>query len=161
MEEAGVVGDNDEEAGSFLQRSDHHGGATLENSEDASATTGGFGRASATGGGSGPAIDAGDNQIAVEGGAGVFGGDVKIGRAIGRNDKGKPLRMKLDRPGDEVGGAGGNPMILPDAGDAPFFFQGREGPGNGRRGNPEAFREGGGIQGSGFFAFEKGKEAIR
>jgi hypothetical protein len=103
MEEAGVVGDNDEEAGGFLQRSDYHGGAAFENAEDASATAVRFGSASATGGGSGPAVDACDNQIAVEGGAGVFGGDVQIGRAIGRDDKGKSFRMKLDGPGDEVG----------------------------------------------------------
>jgi hypothetical protein len=145
MEEAGVVGDDDEEAGGFLECSDHHGGAAFKNAEDASATAVRFGRASATGGGSGPAIDAGDNQIAVERGAGVFSGDVQIGRAVGRDDKGKSFRMKLDGPGDEVGGAGGYPVILPDAGDAAFFFQGCESAGNGRRGDPEAFRKGGSI----------------
>jgi hypothetical protein len=36
-------------------------------------------------------------------------------------------------------------VILPDAGDAAFFFQGCESAGNGRRGDPEAFRKGGSI----------------
>ena len=84
-EEAGVVGNDDKEAGGFLESADDHGGAAFEDAKDAAAEAIGFGR-TATAGGAGTAIDAGDDEIAVEGGAGVFGCDVEIGGSVGGTD---------------------------------------------------------------------------
>ncbi len=65
VEEAGVVRDNDEEAGSFLESADDHGGAAFEDTVDTAAGAVGIRRSAATGGGSGSAIDAGDDEVAV------------------------------------------------------------------------------------------------
>ena len=59
VEKAGVVRDDDEEAGGFLESANDHGGAAFEDAVDAAAGAVRFGGAAATGGGSGPAIDAG------------------------------------------------------------------------------------------------------
>jgi hypothetical protein len=102
-------------------------------------------RAAATGGGSGPAIDAGNDEVAVKGGAGVFGGDVKVGGSVGGNDEGKALRVELNGACDEVGIAGGDVVGMSDAGDAALFFERVEGAGNGGEGNAETFRESRGV----------------
>jgi hypothetical protein len=102
-------------------------------------------RAAATGGGSGPAIDAGNDEVAVKGGAGVFGGDVKVGGSVGGNDEGKALRVELNGACDEVGIAGGDVVGMSDAGDTALFFEGVEGAGNGWQGDAEAFRESRGV----------------
>ena len=120
----------------------------------------GRGRAAATGGGSGPAIDAGNEEVAVEGAAGVLGGDVKIGRAIGRNDKSEAFGMELDGAGDEIGIAGGDVVVLPNPSERAVLFEGVESTGDGGEGDAETFGEGGWIERGGFFALEKSKEAI-
>jgi hypothetical protein len=122
VEEAGVVRDNDEEAGSFLESADDHGGAAFEDAVDTAAEAVRFGGAAATGGGSGSAIDAGYDEVAVEGGACVLGGDVKVGGSVGRNHEGKAFRVKLDGSGDEVCIACSDVVSMSDAGDAPLFF---------------------------------------
>jgi hypothetical protein len=161
VEKAGVVGDDDEEAGCFLESADDHGGAAFEDAVDTAAGAFRFGRAAATGGGSGPAIDAGDDEVAVEGGACIFGGDVKVGGSVGRNDEGKAFRVELDGACDEVCIAGGDVVGMSDAGNAALFFEGVEGAGNGGDGNAETFRESGRIQGGSLFALEEVKDAIR
>jgi len=65
VEKARVIGDDDEEAGCFLESPDDHGGAAFEDAVDAPAEAVRFGRAAATGGGSGSAIDAGYDEVAV------------------------------------------------------------------------------------------------
>jgi hypothetical protein len=59
VEEAGVIGNDDKEAGGFLESADDHGGAAFEDAVDAAAGAVRFGGAAATGGGSSSAIDAG------------------------------------------------------------------------------------------------------
>jgi hypothetical protein len=145
VEKAGVVGDYDEEAGCFLESADDHGGAAFEDAVDTAAGAFRFGRAAATGGGSGSAIDAGYDEVAVKGRAGVFGGDVKVGGSVGRNDEGKAFRVELDGAGDEVCIAGGDVVSATDAGDTAFFFERVEGAGNGCQGNAETFRESRGV----------------
>jgi len=145
VEKAGVVGDDDEEAGCFLESADDHGGAALEDTVDTAAGAFRFGRAAATGGGSGSAIDAGYDEVAVKGRAGVFGGDVKVGGSVGRNDEGKALRVELNGAGDEVGIAGGDVVSMSDAGDTALFFERVEGAGNGWQGDAETFRESRGV----------------
>jgi len=160
MEEAGVVRDNDEEAGCFLESADDHSGAAFENAVDAAAGAFRFGRAAATGGGSGPAIDAGNDEIAVERGACVFGGDVKVGGSVGRNDEGEAFRVELDGACDEVCIACGDVVSSTYAGDTTLFFKGVEGAGNGGDGNAETFRKSGRIQGGSLFALEEVADAI-
>ena len=160
VEEARVIRNDDKEAGGFLESADDEGGAAFENAEDAAAEAVGRGRAAATGGGSGPAIDAGNDEVAVEGGAGVLGGDVKIGRAIGRNDKSEAFGMELDGAGDEIGIAGGDVVVLPNPSERAVLFEGVESTGDGGEGDAETFGEGGWIERGGFFALEKSKEAI-
>jgi hypothetical protein len=122
VEKAGVVRDDDEEAGGFLESADDHGGAAFEDAVDAAAGAVRFGRTAAAGGGSGSAIDAGYDEVAVEGGACVLCGDVKVGGSVGRNHEGKAFRVKLDGSGDEVCIACGDVVSMSDAGDAPLFF---------------------------------------
>jgi hypothetical protein len=122
VEKAGVVGDDDEETGCFLESADDHGGAAFEDAVDTAARAFRFGRTATTGGGSGSAIDAGYDEVAVEGGACVFSGDVKVGGSVGRNDEGEAFRMELNGSGDEVGIACGDIVSMSDAGDAPLFF---------------------------------------
>ena len=160
VEEARVIRNDDKEAGGFLESANDEGGAAFENAEDAAAEAVGRGRAAATGGGSGPAIDAGNDEVAVEGGAGVLGGDVKIGRAIGRNDKSEAFGMELDGAGDEIGIAGGDVVVLPNPSERAVLFEGVESTGDGGEGDAETFGEGGWIERGGFFALEKSKEAI-
>ena len=159
MKEARVVGDDDKEAGGFLESADDHGGAAFEDAKDAAAEAIGFGR-TATAGGAGTAIDAGDDKIAVEGGAGVFGCDVEIGGSVGGNDEGEAFGVKLDGAGDEIGIACGDVVGVADAGDAALFFEREKGAGDGGEGNAEAFGEGGGIEWGSFFALEEGKKAV-
>ena len=160
MEEAGVVGNDDEEAGCFLESADDHGGAAFEDTVDAAAGAFRFGRATTAGGGSGSAIDPGDNEVAMKCCAGVFGGDVKVGGSIGRNDERKAFRVELDGAGHEVGIAGGDVVGMSDAGDAALFFKSVEGAGNGSEGNAEAFGESGGIEWGRLFALEEGEESV-
>ncbi len=160
MEEAGVVGDDDEEAGCFLESADDHGGAAFEDAVDAAAGAVGIGGAAATGGGSGPAIDAGYDEVAVQGGACVFCGNVKVGRSVGRNDEGEAFRVKLDGACDEVSIACGDVVSMSDASDTTLFFEGVEGTGNCSDRNAETFRESGGIEGGGLFALEEVKDPI-
>jgi hypothetical protein len=160
VEKAGVVRDDDEEAGSFLESADDHSGAAFENAVDAAAGAVGFGRAAATGGGSSSAIDAGNDEIAVERGACVFGGDVKVGGSVGRNDECEAFRVELDGACDEVGIAGGDVVSVPNTGDTTLFFEGVEGAGNGGEGNAETFGESGRIQRGSLFALEKVEDAI-
>jgi hypothetical protein len=145
VEKAGVVRDDDEEAGSFLESADDHGGAAFEDAVDTAAGAVGIRRSAATGGGSGPAIDAGNDEVAVEGGACIFGGDVKVGRSVGRNDEGKAFRVELDGACDEVGIACGDVVSMSDAGDTALFFERVEGAGNGWQGDAETFRESRGV----------------
>ena len=145
VEKAGVVRDNDEEAGCFLESADDHGGAAFEDAVDAAAGAFRFRRTAATGGGSGSAIDAGYDEVAVKGRAGVFGGDVKVGGSVGRNDEGKAFRVELDGACDEVSIAGGDVVSMSDAGDAALFFERVEGAGNGWQGDAETFRESRGV----------------
>ena len=65
MEESGIVRDDDEETGCFLESADDHGGAAFEDAVDTAARAFRFGRTAATGGGSGSAIDAGYDEVAV------------------------------------------------------------------------------------------------
>ena len=160
VEESGVVRDDDEEAGCFLESADDHGGAAFEDAVDAAAGAVGIGGAAATGGRSSFAIDAGYDEVAVEGGACVFCGNVKVGRSVGRNDEGEAFRVKLDGACDEVSIACGDVVGMSDAGDAALFFEGVEGAGNGGEGNAETFRESGGIEGGGLFALEEVKDAV-
>ncbi len=160
MEQAGVVGDDDEEAGCFLESADDHGGAAFEDAVDTAAGAFRLRRAAATGGGSGPAIDAGDDEVAVEGGTCVFRGDVKVGGTVGRNDEGKAFCVELDGACDEVGIACGDVVSVPNTGDTTLFFEGVEGAGNGGDGNAETFGESGRIQGNSLFALEKVEDAI-
>jgi len=139
VEKAGVVGDDDEEASGFLESADDHGGATFEDAVDSAAGAVRFGRAAAAGGGSSSPIDAGYDEVAVEGGACVFGGDVKVRRSIGRNDEGKAFRVELDGACDEVGIEGSDVVGMSDAGDAPLFFQSEESPRDRRKGDAESF----------------------
>ena len=127
VEKAGVVGDDDEETGCFLESADDHGGAAFEDAVDAAAGAFRFRRTAATGGGSGSAIDAGYDEVAVEGGACIFGGNVKVGRSVGRNDEGKAFRVELDGACDEVGIACGYVVSMSDAGDYGPLFRGSGG----------------------------------
>jgi len=160
VEEAGVVGDDDKEAGGFLESADDHGGAAFEDAKDAAAEAIGFRRAPTAGCGSGSAIDAGYDEVAVECGACVFGGDVKVGGSVGWNDEGEAFRVKLDGACDEVGIASGDVVGVADSGDAALFFQREESAGNGSEGNAEALGEGGGIKWGSFFPLEEGKKAV-
>jgi hypothetical protein len=145
VEKAGVVRDDDEEAGGFLESADDHGGAAFEDTVDTAAGAVGIRRSAATGGGSGPAIDAGNDEVAVKGRAGIFGGDVKVGGSVGGNDEGKALRVELNGACDEVGIAGGDVVSMSDAGDTALFFERVEGAGNGCQGDAETFRESRGV----------------
>jgi hypothetical protein len=145
VEKAGVVGDDDEEAGCFLESADDHGGAALEDTVDTAAGAVGIRRSAATGGGSSSAIDAGYDEVAVKGRAGVLGGDVKVGGTVGGNDEGKAFGVELDGAGDEVGIAGGDVVSMSDAGDAARFFERVKGAGNGWQGDAETFRESRGV----------------
>lgn len=160
VEEARVIWNDNKEAGGFLESADDQGGAAFENAEDAAAEAVGFGGAAAAGGGSGPSIDAGDDEVAVEGGAGIFRGDVKIGRAIGRNNKSEAFGMELNGAGDEVGIAGGDVVVLANPSESAVLFEGVESAGDGGEGDAETFGEGGWIERGGFLALEKGKESI-
>jgi len=104
-----------------------------------------FGRATTAGGGSGSAINTGDNEVAMKCCASVFGGDVKVGGSIGRNDEGEAFRVELDGSCDEVGIAGGDVVSMSDAGDAARFFERVKGAGNGWQGDAETFRESRGV----------------
>jgi hypothetical protein len=145
VEKAGVVGDYDEEAGCFLESADDHGGAALEDTVDTAAGAFRFGRAAATGGGSSSPIDAGYDEVAVKGRAGVLGGDVKVRGSVGRNDEGEAFRVELDGSCDEVGIAGGDVVSMSDAGDTARFFERVKGAGNGWQGDAETFRESRGV----------------
>ena len=145
MEKAGVVRDDDEEAGCFLESADDHGGAAFEDAVDTAAGAFRLRRTAATGGRSGPAIDAGDDEVAVKGGACIFGGDVKVWGSVGGNDEGKAFGVELDGAGDEIGIACGDVVSMSDAGDTALFFEGVEGSGNGSDGNAETFRESRGV----------------
>jgi hypothetical protein len=145
VEKAGVVRDDDEEAGGFLESADDHGGAAFEDAVDTAAGAFRLRRATATGGGSGPAIDAGYDEVTVKGRAGVFGGDVKVGGSVGRNDEGEAFRVELNGACDEVGIAGGDVVGMSDAGDTALFFERVEGAGNGWQGDAETFRESRGV----------------
>jgi len=112
---------------------------------DATAGAFRFRRTAATGGGSGSAIDAGYDEVAVKGRAGVFGGDVKVGGSVGRNDEGEAFGVELDGACDEVGIAGGDVVSMSDAGDAARFFERVKGAGNGWQGDAETFRESRGV----------------
>ena len=160
VEKAGVVGDDDKEAGGFLESADDHGGAAFEDTVDTAAGAVWFGRAAATGGGSSSAIDAGDDEVAVEGCTCVFGGDVKVRGSVGGNDEGEAFCVELDGACDEVGIAGGDEVSMSDAGDTALFFEGVKGAGNGGDGNAETFRESGRIQGGSLFALEEVEDAI-
>ena len=96
----------------------------------------------------------------MEGGACVFGGNVKVGGSIGRDNEGEAFRVKLDGASDEVCIACGNVVGMSDAGDTTLFFEGVEGAGNGGDGNAETFGESGRIQGNSLFALEKVEDAI-
>ena len=157
MEEARVVGDDDKEAGGFLKSTDDLGGLAFEDADDAAAEAiGGSGAAAAGGGGFCATVDAGDDQITVKGGAGFFGRNMEIGRAVGGDDEGEAFGVKLDGAGYEIGGVGGNPLIPTDAGDSVGFFELFEGEGEGAEGDAEAAAEGSGVEGGSFFALEKG-----
>jgi hypothetical protein len=145
VKKAGVVRDNDEEAGCFLESADDHGGAAFEDAVDAAAGAVGIGGATATGGRSSSAIDAGYDEVAVKGRAGVLGGDVKVGGSVGRNDEGKAFSMELDGAGDEVCIPCGDVVSATDTGDTALFFERVEGAGNGCQGNAETFRESRGV----------------
>ena len=159
VEEAGVVRDDDEEAGSFLESADDHCGAAFEDAVDATAEAVRFGRTAATGGGSSSPIDAGYDEVAVEGGACVFGGDVKVGGSVGRNDECEAFGVELDGACNEVCIACGDVVGMSDAGDAALFFERVEGAGNGGEGNAETFGESGGIERGRLFALEEVKNA--
>ena len=160
VEEAGVVRDDDEEAGGFLESADDHGGAAFEDAVDAAAGAVGVGGAAAAGGGSSSPIDAGYDEVAVEGCTCVFGSDVKVGGSIGRNNEGEAFCVELDSACDEVCIACGDVVGMSDAGDTTLFFEGVEGTGYGSERNAETFRESGGIEGGGLFALEKVEDAI-
>jgi hypothetical protein len=160
VEKAGIVGDDDEEAGCFLESADDHGGAAFEDAVNTTAGAFRFGRTAATGGGSGSAIDAGYDEVAVKGRAGVLGGDVKVGGSVGRNDEGKAFSMELDGAGDEVCIPCGDVVSATDTGDTALFFERVEGAGNGCQGNAETFRESRGIERGRLFALEEVKNAI-
>jgi hypothetical protein len=145
VEKAGVVGDDDEEAGCFLESADDHGGAALEDTVDTAAGAVGIRRSATTGGGSSSPIDAGYDEVAVKGGACVFRGDVKVRGSVGRNDEGEAFRVELDGSCDEVGIAGGDVVSMSDAGDAARFFERVKGAGNGWQGDAETFRESRGV----------------
>jgi hypothetical protein len=145
VEKAGVVGDDDEEAGCFLESADDHGGAALEDTVDTAAGAVGIRRSAATGGGSSSPIDAGYDEVAVECGACVFGGNVKVGGSVGGNDEGKAFRVELDGACDEVSITGGDVVSMSDAGDTALFFERVEGAGNGCQGDAETFRESRGV----------------
>jgi hypothetical protein len=145
VEKAGVVRDDDEEAGCFLESADDHGCAALEDTVDTAAGAVGFRRSAATGGGSSSPIDAGYDEVAVKGGACVFRGDVKVRGSVGRNDEGEAFRVELDGSCDEVGIAGGDVVSMSDAGDAARFFERVKGAGNGWQGDAETFRESRGV----------------
>ncbi len=97
----------------------------------------------------------------MQGGACVLGGNVKVGRSVGRNDEGEAFRVKLDGACDEVSIACGDVVGMSDAGNAALFFEGVEGAGNGGDGNAETFRDSGRIQGGSLFALEEMKDAVR
>ena len=160
MEQAGVVRDDDEEAGCFLESADDHGCTAFEDAVDAAAGAFRFGRATTAGGGSSSAINTGDNEVAMKCCAGVFSGDVKVGGSIGRNDEGKAFRVELDGASHEVGIAGGDVVGMSDAGDAALFFEGVESASNGSEGNAEAFGKSGGVERGCLFALEEGEESV-
>jgi hypothetical protein len=128
-----------------LESADDHGGAAFEDAVDTAAGAFRLRRTAATGGRSGPAIDAGYDEVAVKGRAGVFGGDVKVGGSVGGNDEGKAFGVELDGACDEVGIAGGDVVSMSDAGDAALFFERVKGAGNGWQGDAETFRESRGV----------------
>lgn len=162
MEEARVVGDDDKEAGGFLKSADDLGGLAFEDADDGAAEAiGGSGAAAAGGGGFCAAVDAGDDEIPVEGGAGFFGRNMEVGRAVGGDDEGEAFGVKLDGAGDEISGVGGNPLIPANASDSVGFFELFEGEGEGAEGDAEAATEGSGVEGGSFFALEKGENAVR
>jgi len=162
VEEARVVGDDNKEAGGFLKSADDLGGLAFEDADDGAAEAiGGSGAATAGGGGFCAAVDAGDNQIPVKGGASFFGRNMEVGRAVRGDNEGEAFGVKLDGAGDEISGVGGNPLIPADASDSVGFFELFEGEGEGAEGDAEAATEGSGVEGGSFFALEKGENAVR
>ena len=161
MEEARVVGDDDKEAGGFLKSAHDLGGLSFKDTNDATAEAiGGGGATTAGGGGACATIDACDDEIAVKGGAGFLRGDVEVGGAVWGDDESEAFGVELDGAGDEVGRVGGNPLIAADARDSVGFFELGEGEGEGAWGDAEAAAEGGRVEGSGFLALKKGKNAV-
>jgi len=96
----------------------------------------------------------------VKGGTGFFRGDVKVGGAVWGNDEGEAFGVELDGAGNEVGRVGGDPLIPTNARDSVGFFELGKGEGEGAWGDSETAAKGGRVEGSGFLALEKGKNAV-
>ena len=161
MEEARIVGDDDKETGGFLKSAHDLGGLSFEDTNDATAEAIGGGWATTAGGGGACAtIDTCHDEIAVKGGTGFLRGDMEVGGAVWGDDEGEAFGVELDGAGDEVGRVGGDPLISTNARDSVGFFELGKGEGEGAWGNAESATEGGCVEGSGFLALEKGKNAV-
>ena len=160
MLKARVVGNDDKKAGGFLEGADDFVVPPLENADDPA--PGPFGLGPPTASGEGRALKPGNHEIPVKGGGGVLGIDPKIlSLPFGGSDEGESLGVKLDGSGDEIGETGGDPMVVPDAGDTPLLFQVGEGAADRGGWGPEPSGEGGDIERSGFFALKKCKNPVR
>ena len=149
--QARIVRDDDEEAGGFLQGANNLVVATLEDADDASARS--FLPVPSSAAGQGGTLEAGHDEISVQGGGGVLCVDTEVGSlAFGRGDKGKAAGMELDGAGDQVGRSGRDPAVVAYTGHASLLFEGGEGAADGPRGHAQPSREGGDIEGGGFFS---------
>jgi hypothetical protein len=139
MEEAGIVRNDDMEAGGFLECADDVGGAAFQYAENATATAFcSIGTAGSWTGVLRPAIQTSHNQIAVQGIGGVLGGNMEIRRSVLGQDKGKAFGVELNRAGDQIGVLRGDPVVLANARDPSLFFKDGEGADDGSRWNTEA-----------------------
>ncbi len=116
MHDARIVGDDVEEVFRLLERADNGVVRAFEDADDAA-----FGpaRSAAAARKSFIARDPRHHPVAMHGGAGILGGDVKVllARFVLVGQKGEPRLMHVQQTGDEIGFRGEDVAILPDARD--------------------------------------------
>ena len=158
--QAGVVGDDDEKAGGFLEGAHNVGVAALQDADDPPA--GSLFLIAAAPAGEGWAVQPSHHQVAMKSGGGILRIDAQVGAlAFRRSDKGKATGMKLDGAGDEIGRVRGNPAVVADAGDAAFLFEGGEGASDRGGGTAQPAGKGGDVEGRGLFSLKKSKDSVR
>lgn len=112
VNEAGVIGNNNEELADPREGSDKVAVAAFEDADD------GAGAAVRIGAGAAVSeVESDQDEILVQGGASVLGRDEDIGTAVLGDEKGEAFLVELDHSRDEPGDGGQHPVVLFDAGD--------------------------------------------